>query len=343
MKNISLIALLIVLLSCQKFTPPKDYVVLHGTIANPTKGEVIRLFDPISSKSIIIKVAEDGTYNDTLKVEKPTYYNAVYGNVFGLYLTNGMDLTINFDGQRIGETITFKGKGENENQFLAFNTKLRGVLYGKDYRELFNMEKTAFDVKIQKFDADFKSELEAKKSVLSPAFVISELKYLDEINVGFTEQFVAQQRVNAELGVGMASPEFINYINYKGGKTSLKDLRGSYVYIDVWATWCGPCKYEIPYLAKVEEQYHDKNIKFVSISVDRLADEKKWREMIVKQSLGGIQLLADDEIKSKFVASYYIEGIPHFILLDKEGKIINADAPRPSEPELIDLLNSQNL
>ncbi len=343
MKNLSLIALLVVLLSYQKVTPAKDYAVIHGKISNPTKGEIIKLFDPISSKSIVIKVAEDGTYNDTIKLEKPTYYNAVYGNVFGLYLTNDMDLEINFDGQSISKTLTFKGKGENENMFLAYKAKLIGNLYGEDYNALFNMDKSAFDVKTKKFDDDFKAQIAEKKSVLSPAFVTSELKKLEEINTGLSEQYIAQQRNNAELGVGMPSPEFNDYINYKGGTTSLKDLRGSYIYIDVWATWCGPCKYEIPYLAKVEKAYHGKNIKFVSISIDRLKDEQKWRDMIVKESLSGVQLLADNEIDSKFVASYYIQGIPRFIVLDKEGKIINSDAPRPSEPELLDLLNGLDL
>jgi thiol-disulfide isomerase/thioredoxin len=47
------------------------------------------------------------------------------------------------------------------------------------------------------------------------------------------------------------------------------------VYIDVWATWCGPCKAEIPHLKEIEAQYHDKNIAFVSISVDNRPDYKK--------------------------------------------------------------------
>jgi thiol-disulfide isomerase/thioredoxin len=65
---------------------------------------------------------------------------------------------------------------------------------------------------------------------------------------------------------GKPSPVF-DYENHKGGKTSLESLKGSYVYVDVWATWCGPCRQEIP-LLKVEQQFEGKNIKFVSISVD---------------------------------------------------------------------------
>ena len=105
------------------------------------------------------------------------------------------------------------------------------------------------------------------------------------------------------MAKGKASPSFENFENYKGGTTSLSDLKGKYVYVDVWATWCGPCKKEIPFLKEVESQYHGKNIEFVSISVDDgrgfkaktkelalEASKKGWRKMIAEKEMGGIQL-----------------------------------------------------
>lgn len=343
MKNLSLIALLLVLLSCQKVTSQKDYVVLHGKIENPIEGLGIRLFDPVSSKAINIKVAADGTYRDTIKLDKPVFFNTFYDNYFALYLTNDMDLEINFDAKSVSKTLTFKGKGEQENSFLGFKSRLEGGLFGGDYEAFLSLNKEAFDAKMNKFQADFQAELSQKKSVLSADFVTAQQKRFEELNSNLADEYLRQQRNNTELAPGMASPEFKNYINYKGGKSSLSDFRGSYVFIDVWATWCGPCKYEIPFLGKVEKQFHDKNIKFVSISVDRLADEQKWRKMIKDLGLTGVQLLADKEIESSFIASYYIQGIPRFIILDKEGKIIDSDAPRPSEPELTDILNSLDI
>lgn len=145
------------------------------------------------------------------------------------------------------------------------------------------------------------------------------------------------------LAKGSPSPKFENYENFAGGTTSLDDLKGKYVYIDMWATWCGPCKGEIPYLKKVEKLYHGKNIEFVSISVDKQKDRQKWLDMVKNMELGGVQLLADKDAKSQFYQDYAITGIPRFILLDPKGNIVNVDAPRPSNKELIDLFDSLNI
>ncbi|MEO0731871.1 MAG: TlpA disulfide reductase family protein [Bacteroidota bacterium] len=139
--------------------------------------------------------------------------------------------------------------------------------------------------------------------------------------------------VISRLQPGAPSPTF-DYENFTGGTTKLADLKGKYVYVDVWATWCGPCIQEIPHLKKVEEDFHDADIEFVSISIDELASRDRWRNMIEKRELGGTQLLADKDWESDFIRSYGIRGIPHFILLDDEGNIVSAQAERPSDPSL---------
>ena len=142
------------------------------------------------------------------------------------------------------------------------------------------------------------------------------------------------------LDKGNPSPKFVGYENHAGGKTSLEDLKGKYVYIDVWATWCGPCLAEIPALKETEEAYHNKNIEFVSISLDRPDAYNKWKQMVVDKELGGIQLIADNNFESDFIQDYVIKGIPHFILINPDGNIVNAKAPKPSDPKLKEVLNS---
>ena len=132
----------------------------------------------------------------------------------------------------------------------------------------------------------------------------------------------------ARIAVGQPSPSF-KYLDINGKEVSLADLAGKYVYIDTWATWCGPCRGELPHLKTLEEKYGKKNIYFVSISCDR--DKAAWEKMVKEDKLGGIQLHNGGD--NTFMDAYMITGIPRFILLDKEGKIINAKMTRPSNPE----------
>jgi len=145
------------------------------------------------------------------------------------------------------------------------------------------------------------------------------------------------------LTKGQPSPKFNNYENYKGGTTSLDDLKGKFVYVDVWATWCGPCKAEIPFLKEIEKSYHGKNIEFVSISVDKAKGHESWLKMVKDKELKGIQLFSDKDWDSDFVQGYLIKGIPRFILIDPKGDIVSANAPRPSDSKLIDLLNELSI
>lgn len=156
------------------------------------------------------------------------------------------------------------------------------------------------------------------------------------------KEFTQKYNQAKSLAKGAVSPSF-EYENYEGGTTSLEDLKGKYVYIDVWATWCGPCLAEIPHLKEVEELFYDKNIEFVSISVDAPKQYEAWKTMVKEKNLGGVQLFADHSWESSFVKQYLIEGIPRFILIDPAGNIVSADAPRPSSEELKELLSELEL
>ena len=158
-------------------------------------------------------------------------------------------------------------------------------------------------------------------------------------NESITKKYEALKKLTA----GQPSPVFTDYINHSGGKTSLSDFKGKYVFIDVWATWCGPCLAEAPSFKKVEKKYHGKNIEFVGISVDTEAKHDAWRKKVTSKELSGIQLIADKDWSSAFIKAYEINSIPRFILIDPKGEIIDSNAPRPSDPKLIELFNKLNL
>lgn len=162
-------------------------------------------------------------------------------------------------------------------------------------------------------------------------------------NEDFKANFKKVYDLQKTLLLGMPSPTFKDYENYAGGTSSLSDYHGSYVYIDVWATWCGPCLREIPSLKEMDSKYGEKNLKILSISIDNKEDHEKWKNFVNDKELSGIQLYAPNNWRSEFVEAYNIKGIPRFILLDKEGLIINADAPRPSSTEIHEVLNTLDI
>ena len=117
---------------------------------------------------------------------------------------------------------------------------------------------------------------------------------------------------------------------------TLDDFKGKYLYIDLWASWCTPCIAQIPHLKKLEDKYKDK-ITFISIAWnDRKAN---WKNAIEKYDLSGIQLFAPDK-NTDFFTFYNVSAIPRFILLDKEGNIIESMARQPSEDRLDEQLGS---
>lgn len=117
-----------------------------------------------------------------------------------------------------------------------------------------------------------------------------------------------------------------------GKQVAFNDLKGKVVVVDVWATWCGPCKAELPYLQKLEEEMEGKNVTFVGCSVDEAKDKEKWKQFVKEKEMKGVQIFVNGW--SEVTKFYGINGIPRFMVFDQEGKIVNIDAPRPSTPEL---------
>jgi len=117
-----------------------------------------------------------------------------------------------------------------------------------------------------------------------------------------------------------------------GKMVSMKDFKGKVVLIDVWATWCGPCKAQFPFLKAIEEEYHDnKNIVFVGVSLDKAEVKQKWLDLIKKEQLQGVQLL--DDWGKAFGRKYQLNAIPRFLLIDKQGKWIEIRCPLPEAKE----------
>lgn len=160
-------------------------------------------------------------------------------------------------------------------------------------------------------------------------------KVTDETALKRYEDFKAKE---VAYNDGDMAPNF-TYPDINGKSVSLRDFKGSVVYIDLWATWCGPCIKGLPYFKKLKEKYKNENIKFVMISFDE--DIEAWNKMVTGNNEGlfeGIQL-ATGSYQNEINTTYNVNGIPHYILIDKEGKIVQKSAVGPYDLELIPILD----
>ena len=140
-----------------------------------------------------------------------------------------------------------------------------------------------------------------------------------------------------KIGAGSPAIDFTG-TDVNGKEHKLSDYKGTVVYVDVWATWCGPCKAQIPALKELEKKFHGKSITFISISVDKEKDRKKWQDYVKNENLKGVQIMADKAFDSDVTKAYKINAIPRFMIFDKKGNIVTTDAPRPSNIETEDVL-----
>lgn len=132
------------------------------------------------------------------------------------------------------------------------------------------------------------------------------------------------------LKAGDKCPEIVfrDTAGYDGNNVKLSDLKGKYVLIDVWASWCAPCRVQYPHFAALTKKMKDRKITFLSISID--THVWRWKGPALNQ-MGGIQWKVKDETFEKV---FGINTIPRYILLDKEGTVLNLNMTMPSHPEL---------
>ena len=133
---------------------------------------------------------------------------------------------------------------------------------------------------------------------------------------------------------GMPSVDF-SFMDEKGKIVHLSDFRGKALYIDLWATWCGGCVAETPYMAKLYDHYkHDKRIQLISISMDR--SKSLWLKKNKEDKVTWPQFIEPNEFNSEMAKTFDITFIPRFLLFDKNGNILSLDAPRPSSEDIIE-------
>lgn len=170
--------------------------------------------------------------------------------------------------------------------------------------------------------------------------VISDIKFTDELindykSVCKNPEYISiideiySKAIN--LSSGKNAPDF-TLINEKNEPNSLSSFNGKIVFIDFWATWCAPCLVAMPKTIDLMNKFKDnKEVIFLYVNVND--DKEKWRNYISKKKIGGEHWYADKKQSAELYKLYNFRGIPHYVLIDKKGKLVNANAEFTKEPE----------
>ena len=156
------------------------------------------------------------------------------------------------------------------------------------------------------------------------------LEFLKDVvkNYNLSDCYVEEYLKHKAVLVGADFPEEVVLVNPEGDVVDFSTFKGKYVYVDLWASWCGPCCREVPHLQALEKEMEGGNVVFVSVSTD--ADESAWKAKLQELNMHGNQLYDRDGKLSKILN---VGGIPFFVIYDKDGKMHTYGAQRPSTGE----------
>lgn len=302
---------------------------------------------------------DDSTYTMTFGLETPGVYYLDCGKwqMVAVWLDNGNELEVDFRGKDTARMpiknppfVFIKGGGRNNELMNRFNYdeyrnyQMSIGVSQAAYRAPIATEQEKLDFSVQLYDiidnelysryehymheyADCNSwlylmpRLEATEhyELIDKILAIFDKRdpnYAPYVKAKKDMQTAAAQRKLLEIG--QSAPVF-SYKTPDGSTLGLESFRGKFLVIDFWASWCGPCRGEIPSMKKIYAEFKNKDVEFLSVSIDK--EEDMWKKALKEETMTWPQMLAPESGK-EIMEKYQFSGVPYIILLDKEGKIL---------------------
>lgn len=177
----------------------------------------------------------------------------------------------------------------------------------------------------------------ANKDNLVPVYFIH--NYMDMLGVDFIDKFLKDYKYKDDAFLAdvykmiegeKRKAQGTNFSDFElpdmnGKMHKLSDYagKGNYVLVDFWASWCGPCREEMPTVKNVYERFHGKGFEIVGVSLD--SKKKDWTDAVARMQMGWIQLSDLKGWKCSAANLYNIKGVPATLLIDPDGKIVASD------------------
>ena len=294
---------------------------ISGVVTNHI-GDTIKFYAPDST---YITVLDTVTGNFSVEFDWDTTASVSFFHGMEstkMYLQPGDDITLTIDTEQFDESISYEGSDESSYYAWQYLTE-----ENSKYPDISMSSDGELDSLFNAYFAPFLDEAASFKES-NPPFYASIVDGIEN----HKEYTLTRRSVLAALPQpGDAAIDF-TYPDKDGNNVALSDFIGSVVYVDVWATWCGPCRAEMPFLHDLEAEYSDKNVTFIGVSVDEEKNRQVWLDMMEEKDMQGVQIFADGW--SQITKDYAINGIPRFMLFDTEGNVSNLNADRPSSDDI---------
>ena len=329
---------------------------LKGTLSD-SKAETLYLEKLGSAKQVIIDsviLDENGNFEFTNYTPKIGFYRIKTNdkNFAMLVLDSADKVTITGSVKDLGNTFKVEGSPETT-IFIEYNnlSKSRDIKLdslNKAFQLLMEankMDSKRMDSLSAIFETPYNSiinqsnilmvdKISKNTNMYSSIMAIQALdpdKYSDlykSLDAGLSKKFPNDKNVimfhevverMLSTNIGQFAPE-ISLPSPDGKEIALSSLKGKLVLIDFWASWCGPCRKEMPNVVKIYSKFKNKGFEIYGVSLDQ--DKEKWMEAITKDGINWPQV-SDLKYWDNVAARIYnVQGIPYTVLIDKDGKII---------------------
>ncbi len=269
-------------------------------------------------------------YPDYHKFYKQQDTFQVSANYYSFFQALDIDREINLNSEQFLQFLQMyleqkyeetKKDGQSEETAADRIKLISDILMNQKIRETL-----AYRIMMESFQMRLNDAMEMYANYME---VAQNEKYRKEIEQLYNQWLPLQK--------GKKAPNF-GFTDINNKVYSLDNFLGKTVYIDVWATWCGPCLREVPYLeALVKEMKNRNDVIIMSVSIDEMS--QTWKNMVQSKNMKGNQYHVQGAWQSDLNQQYKISGIPRFILIDKKGNIADANAPRPSSGMVAKLID----